>query len=113
MKNFESFRTEEELVRRIAQLRAVGIEDKEMHVVSTKEIDGDLFDYSDISLEKNNEVSLGDKIAAFFTGEEPAEVAFDRFGFDENTKSEIVSSVRNGNYVLVVDREGYYEILNF
>lgn len=113
MKNFETYRNQEELLARIEQLRASGVKDNEIEVISSKKIDGyDYLDYSDIN-QKTNEVTLGDRIAAFFTGEDPEDKAFERYDFDDNTRLEAVNAVRSGNYVLYINRDDYYDDPNY
>ncbi len=118
MRNFESFRTEEELLARIDQLRAAGIKDSEMHVIAQRRLESGNLDFTDINeltdydFEKKD-VTLGDRITAFFTGETPEEVAFEKYRFDDTVRGDITSSVRNGNYVLIVDREGFYDNAEF
>lgn len=110
MNNFESFRTERDLLRRIEQLREAGIKDSEMHVISANNLTSTDLDYVDVTVDSGNvEPTFGDKVTAFFTGESPEEVAFDRFHFDDDVRYEVSNSIRNGNYILVIDKEGYYD----
>lgn len=108
MRNFETFRTERELLDRIEQLRAAGYTDNEFEVVSANRLEDENLAYHDIH-EETTDVSFGDRIAAFFTGEDPEERAFDRYSWDDDVRYDATNAVRNGHYVLYVNREGYYE----
>lgn len=108
MRNFETFRTERELLERIEQLRAAGYKDSEFEVVSANRLDDENLEYRDIN-QSDTDVSFGDRIAAFFTGEDPEERAFDRYSWDDNVRADATNAVRNGHYVLHVNREGHYD----
>lgn len=109
MKNFETFRTEEELLRRIDELRADGFRDNELEIISSNEIEGhDELAYDDINVEKG-EASLGDKIAGFFTGENPELRAFEKLGFDEETSVQVMEAVNDNCFVLHVKKDRFYD----
>lgn len=108
MRNFETFRTERELLDRIEQLRAAGYTDSEFEVVSANRLEDENLEYHDIN-QANTDISFGDRIAAFFTGEDPEERAFDRYSWDDTVRADATNAVREGQYVLYVNREGYYE----
>lgn len=112
MKNFETFRTEEALLARIEQLKQLGFTDSELEVVSNHRISNDYvnyIDYSEIDRDHTPEVTLGDRIAAFFTGEDPEVRAFERYNLDDDVRLEAETAIQNGYYVLFVNREGYYD----
>lgn len=108
MRNFETFRTERELLDRIEQLRAAGYTDSEFEVVSANRLEDENLEYHDIN-QANTDISFGDRIAAFFTGEDPEERAFDRYSWDDTVRADATNALREGQYVLYVNREGYYE----
>jgi len=107
MRYFETFDTEEQLRQRIESLRGKDYSFNEFEVFTSNELSGDadLFDVN----HHDAEPGLGDKIAAFFTGEDPEERVFDKYGWDDATRLEAKRAVDSGKYLLVVDREGYYE----
>lgn len=107
MRNYETFRTEAELRARIDQLREQGFKDNELEVVSANRIEGDYVDNHDLYQEE--EVTLGDRIAAFFTGEEPEDRAFERYHLSDEDRHDIRGIVNRGQYVLFVKRDGYYD----
>lgn len=102
MKNFETFRSEQDLIQRIEELRSSGTRDADLHVVTANPVDNAAFNYADIS-QDNAEVTLGDRISAFFTGEDPEIVAFDRFNLGDADREAALQAVRNGEYLLFVD----------
>lgn len=112
MANFETFRSEEELLARIDQLRAQGFKDSELEVISANEIkDNDNFRYYGISdRARKAELDPGyNGIYGYYTGEELDPAYFGDFGFDSEVSNEAIGAVENGNYVLAIEREGYLE----
>lgn len=111
MANFETFRTEEELLARIDQLRAQGFSDNELEVISTNEFQNDNLRYYGIS-DRANRDTLDpeyDGIYAYYTGEDLDPAYFGDFGFDRAVSDEALGAVESGNYVLAIEREGYLE----
>ncbi len=111
MANFETFRTEEELLARIDQLRAQGFNDSELEVISANEFNNDNLRYYGISdRSRRNELDPEyDGIYAYYTGEDLDPAYFGEFGFDRNVSDEALTAVEGGNYVLAIEREGYME----
>lgn len=112
MANFETFRSEEELLARIDQLRAQGFKDSELEVISANEIkDNDNLRYYGIS-DRARKAELDPEyngIYGYYTGEELDPAYFGDFGFDSEVSNEAIGAVENGNYVLAIEREGYLE----
>ena len=111
MANFETFRTEEELLARIDQLRAQGFSDSELEVISANEFDNEGLRYYGIS-ERARRDELDpeyDGIYAYYTGEDLDPAYFGDFGFDRTVSDEALGAVESGNYVLAIEREGYQE----
>lgn len=108
MRNYEVFNTEQELLDRIQQLQETGYQYSEFEVYTSNELSEDSEYYYDVN-KHDGEASFVDKIAAFFTGEDPEERVFSKYEWDEASKEQAKRAIDNGLYVLVVDREGYYE----
>lgn len=108
MRNYEVFNTEQELLDRIQQLQETGYQYSEFEVYTSNELSEDSEYYYDVN-KHDGEASFVDKVAAFFTGEDPEERVFSKYEWDEASKEQAKRAIDNGLYVLVVDREGYYE----
>lgn len=108
MRNYEVFNTEQELLDRIQELRDTGYEYSEFEVYTSNELSGDYEYYYDVN-QHDGEATFVDKVAAFFTGEDPEERVFGKYDWDESVKEEARRAVDNGQYLLVVDKEGYYD----
>ena len=111
MANFETFRTEEELLERIDQLRAQGFNDNELEVISANEFKNDNLRYYWIS-DRANKDTLDPEyngIYAYYTGEDLDPAYFGDFGFDRSVSDEALGAVERGNYVLAIEREGYLD----
>ncbi|WP_306489175.1 YsnF/AvaK domain-containing protein [Anaerococcus octavius] len=111
MANFETFRTEDELLARIDQLRAQGFSDSELEVISANEFDNDNLRYYGISDRANRDTLDPDYngIYAYYTGEDLDPTYFGDFGFDRNVSDEALGAVENGNYVLAIERDGFLD----
>lgn len=109
MANFETFRTEDELLARIDQLRSQGFSDSELEVISANEFDNDNLRYYGISDRANRDTLDPDYngIYAYYTGEDLDPTYFGDFGFDRNVSDEALGAVENGNYVLAIERDGF------
>lgn len=111
MANFETFRTEDELLARIDQLRAQGFSDSELEVISANEFKNDNLRYYGIS-ERANRETLDPEyngIYAYYTGNDLDPAYFGDFGFDRAVSDEAIGAVENGNYVLAIEREGFLD----
>ncbi|MDU5229754.1 MAG: YsnF/AvaK domain-containing protein [Anaerococcus sp.] len=111
MANFETFRTEDELLARIDQLRSEGFSDSELEVISANEFDNDNLRYYGISDRANRDTLDPDYngIYAYYTGEDLDPTYFGDFGFDRNVSDEALGAVENGNYVLAIERDGFLD----
>ncbi|WP_233680915.1 YsnF/AvaK domain-containing protein [Macrococcoides caseolyticum] len=107
MRNLETFLNEESLLRRIDQLKSEGIAEHDLHVISKHKLDGSALDYTDVQF-KDAEGSFGDKVAAFFTGEDPQHRVFDKLDLSESERVEYDNAVNSGKILLYVDNDAYY-----
>ncbi|TDM40847.1 YsnF/AvaK domain-containing protein [Macrococcoides goetzii] len=107
MRNLETFLNEESLLRRIDQLKSQGIAEHDLHVISKNKLDGSALDYTDVQF-KDAEGSFGDKVAAFFTGEDPQHRVFDKLELSESERVEYDNAVDSGKILLYVDNDADY-----
>lgn len=106
MRNLETFLNEESLLRRIDQLKSEGIAEHDLHVISKHKLEGSALDYTDVQF-KDAEGSFGDKVAAFFTGEDPQHRVFDKLNLTEAERVEYDNAVDSGKILLYVDNDAY------
>ena len=118
MRNFESFRTEKELLDRIEEYKKAGYRDSDLEIISKERVDAAYLNCVDCTinsrqdLDRNiqrDEPSLGDRIIAFFTGEDPEDRSFVNLDIEDEYREEVEDSVRAGNYVLFVDEKDNFE----
>ena len=111
MANFETFRTEDELLARIDQLRSQGFSDSELEVISANEFDNDNLRYYGISDRANRDTLDPDYngIYAYYTGEYLDPAYFGDFGFDRTVSDDALAAVENGNYVLAIEKDGFLD----
>lgn len=111
MANFETFRTEDELLARIDQLRSQGFSDSELEVISANEFDNDNLRYYGISDRANRDTLDPDYngIYAYYTGEDLDPAYFGDFGFDRTISDDALAAVENGNYVLAIEKDGFLD----
>lgn len=111
MANFETFRTEDELLARIDQLRSQGFSDSELEVISANEFDNDNLRYYGISDRANRDTLDPDYngIYAYYTGGDLDPAYFGDFGFDRTVSDDALAAVENGNYVLAIERDGFLD----
>lgn len=107
MRNFETFTNEQGLLGKIEQLRSNGVSERHMKVISKNRLEGSALHYTDVEY-KNAEGSFGDKVAAFFTGEDPEDRVFDNLNLNANERSEYKNAIDRGDIVLLVDDESEY-----
>ena len=112
-KIYESFNSEQALYDRVEQLRAQGVADYDMEIVSSHDLEGSYWDFDTVHREKFDETNrtgveptFGDRLKAFFTGDDPQDVALDKYHFDETRRSEALTHLRNGDYLLIFDNDG-------
>ncbi|MCU7557904.1 YsnF/AvaK domain-containing protein [Macrococcus capreoli] len=108
MRNLETFLNEESLLRRIDQLKSQGIAEHDLHVISKNKLEGSALDYTDVQY-KDAEGSFGDKVAAFFTGEDPQHRVFDKLNLSESERVEYDNAVNSGQILLYVDNDAHHD----
>ena len=115
MAHFETFRTEEELLERIEQLRKEGFSDSELEVISHDQYDNPEFKYLDIN-DRERRADLQPEysgIFGYYTGDVTDPAIFNGFGYDNTLSEEALGAVENGYYVLSINRDNlddsYYD----
>ncbi|RXK17239.1 DUF2382 domain-containing protein [Macrococcus sp. DPC7161] len=108
MRKLEVLNNESELLERIEHYRLEGIAEHNMKVISHDRLEGSSLNYTDIEV-KNAEGSFGDKVAAFFTGEDPEDRVFHHLNLQPNEEHEYVQAIEQHKIVLLVDENGFGE----
>ncbi|QYA32860.1 DUF2382 domain-containing protein [Macrococcus psychrotolerans] len=106
-RQLETFSNEETLLRRIDQLKAEGISERDIHVISKHKLEGSALDYTDVQY-RNAEGTFGDKVAAFFTGEDPQSRVYDKLDLTDSEKVEYENAIESGQILLYVDNDAYH-----
>ena len=102
MSKMEKFKSEQELVGRIEQLRADGVRDDEITIFSKDSLENTSLNYTDVNF-KDAEGSAWDKFAAFFTSEEPEERVMKDMNLSESEQQEYINAMQAGDILLYVD----------
>lgn len=103
-KKIESFSSEQALLGRIDNLKSQGVNEHDIHVISSHKLEGSALDYTDVKYH-NAEGSFGDKFASLFTGEDPQQRAFSKLDLTESEKNEYIREVESGSILLYVDQD--------
>ena len=101
MRKIETFATEEELLRRIEQLKAEGVVENAMTVVADKDMAGDALDYTEVNF-KAAEGSAWDKIASWFTEDEPEDRVISDLELNAEEEATYKSALDRGDFLLYV-----------
>lgn len=101
MRNIETFATEEELLRRIEQLKADGVMENAMTVVGDRELAGDSLNYTEVNF-KASDGSAWDKIASWFTEDEPEDRVMSDLELDADEEATYKNALDRGDFLLYV-----------
>lgn len=104
MRKFENFKSEQELIGRIEQLRADGVSDENITVFSNQELEGTSLNYTNVNF-KSADGTAWDKFVSFFTSEKPEERAMADLGLDEANREEYMTALQAGDILLFVSDE--------
>lgn len=102
MGQFENFKSEQELVGRIEQLRADGVHDGDITIFSKEALEGTSLNYTNVNF-KNADGSAWDKFVSLFTSEAPEERALADFELNESQKEDYITSLQAGDILLHVN----------
>lgn len=101
MRKIETFAAEEELLRRIEQLKAEGVMENAMTVVADKELAGDSLNYTEVNF-KAADGSAWDKIASWFSEDEPEDRVMADLELDAEEEATYRSALDRGDFLLYV-----------
>ncbi|PKK39344.1 hypothetical protein ABB02_01577 [Clostridiaceae bacterium JG1575] len=100
-KNIESFRSPEEVLQRVAELKRQGFRESDIHVYAKD--DSHLQSIRNVeTLEEDQDKSLWDRFKEFISGEDTFEDIFDRMGFTEEERSDYMKELEGGAILLYV-----------
>lgn len=102
MGEFESFKSEQELVGRIENLRADGVQDDDITVFSKEALEGNSLNYTDVNF-KSADGSPWDKFVSLFTSESAEERALSDLDLNESEKEDYITSLQAGDILLHVN----------
>jgi len=100
-----SFRTENEVLDKIAELKNFGYKENDIYVI-TNNLDtlSIVRGLTDVDL-KSSEGNWLDRFIAFLSGDETVKSAFNHMGFTEEESARYYHAVKNGGLLLYVDQE--------
>ena len=104
MSKIEQFKSEQELIGRIEQLRADGVHDDNITVFSKEKLEGTSLNYTNVNF-KSADGTAWDKFVSFFTSEAPEERAMADLGLNEENKQEYLTALQAGDILLFVSEE--------
>lgn len=102
MGQFESFKSEQELVGRIERLRAEGVHDNDITVFSKESLEGTSLNYTGVNF-KNADGSAWDRFVSLFTSDEPEERALANLDLNDSEKQDYITSLQAGDILLHVN----------
>ncbi|MCD2137812.1 general stress protein [Salinicoccus halitifaciens] len=104
MSKIEQFKSEQELIGRIEQLRADGVNDDDITVFSKEKLEGTSLNYTNVNF-KSADGTAWDKFVSFFTSEAPEERAMADLGLNDENKQEYLTALQAGDILLFVSEE--------
>ncbi|MCD2137527.1 YsnF/AvaK domain-containing protein [Salinicoccus halitifaciens] len=112
MRKIETFATEEELLRRIEQLRADGVTEDMMTVVGNEGTTTDALDDTGVNY-RSADGSAWDKIASWFSDDQPEDRVMDDLGLTKEEEDTFMNALDRGELLLYVnnrttDDDTYY-----
>lgn len=102
MSRIENYVTENDALSRIEDLRAEGVADRNITVLSQQPVDKNFFDGSEINF-RDSEGSAWDKFVSFFSADEPEEKVLNDLGLSESEQVEYKNSLHAGEVLVYVD----------
>ena len=104
MRKIETFLSEQELTGRIEGLKAEGIKEKQMTVISSQNIEGASVNYNDVNY-KNADGTTWDKIVAWFSSENPEDHVMTELNLSTEEEKEYKEALDSGKILLYVSDE--------
>lgn len=85
MSRFEKFATEQDLMKRIEQLRTEGFEEADITVISSQQLESAYLKYKSINF-KNSEGTTWDKFISMFSDDDPKDKVLGGFDITDSEK---------------------------
>ncbi len=104
MSKVENFKSEQELIGRIEQLRADGVSDEDITVFSKENLEGTSLNYTNVNF-KSADGSAWDRFVSKFTSETAEERAMADLGLSEENKKDYITALQAGDILLFVSEE--------
>lgn len=106
MNSIETFSTEQEVIKRIDELKSEGVDENQITLVAGHDLDaGGAFEaYSGVKM-KNSEGSAWDKVVSFFTDDQPEERVAESLDLTASEEEEFMRSLDAGKILLYVDKQ--------
>lgn len=105
MSRIEKFVTENEALTRVEQLRAEGVADRDITVLSKQPIENDAFADSEVNFQ-DSEGSAWDKFVSFFSPDNPEEKVLNDLGLGESEQTEYRNSLNAGEVLVYIEGGG-------
>ena len=121
-KKYISVDNETQAIETLAELKTQGINEDDMYVVHSRgeklsilgtKVDVETIDAKDSEVEAQDDKSVWTRFTDFFTGDDRVESALDNTKLTDTEKKEVLSEVRNGKIVILIDkdyRDSYCEV---
>lgn len=106
MSSIETFATEQEVIKRIEELKSEGVDENQITLVAGHDLEaGGTFEaYSGVKM-KSSEGSAWDKIVSFFTNDQPEERVAGSLDLTASEEQEFMRSLDSGKILLYVDKQ--------
>lgn len=102
MSRIENYVTENDALTRVEELRAEGVADRDITVLSQQPIHNDTFAGSDVNFQ-DAEGSAWDKFVSFFSPDNPEEKVLNDLGLSESEQVQYRNSLNAGEVLVYVD----------
>lgn len=112
MGKIEKFNTESELLQRIDQLKADGLGERDLQVITENRLEDNSLEYTDVKV-KNSRGSFSDKLTALFSGESAEERVLTGINVPDENVDEYKNALNDGKILLYIDNDNTEETENF
>lgn len=102
MSRIENYVTENDALSRIEELRAEGVSDRNITVLSQQPIDKTSLDSSEINF-RDSEGSAWDKFVSFFSADDPEEKVLNDLGLSQSEQTQYRNSLNAGEVLVYVE----------
>lgn len=112
MGKIETLNTESELLQRIDQLKADGLGERDLQVITENRLEDNSLEYTDVKV-KNSRGSFSDKLTALFSGESAEERVLTGINVPDENVEEYKNALTDGKILLYIDNDNTDETENF